>query len=143
MKLLIGYGNTMRQDDGVGWLVTDQLVPVVDGSQVRVIQTHQLLPEIAASMAQAERIIFVDASIEGAPGEVQVQHVQPAAQLGEAHAFTPSELLRLADTLYGQCPPTYLVTITGTLFDLGDNFSEVVEAAVPQAITAIQRLLAD
>lgn len=143
MKLLIGYGNTMRQDDGIGWLIADHLAPQYDDTDVTVIQAHQLMPEIASSMADADRVIFVDASIEGVAGEIQVQQLQPAVELGDAHALTPSQILRLTEYLYGQCPTTYLVTITGAWFDLGDTLSEAVEAAVPQAVSAIQSLLAD
>lgn len=136
MKLLVGYGNTMRRDDGVGWLVAGQLAPVV-----RVITAHQLMPEIAYEVAHAGCVVFVDASIEGNAGDVQTRVLHPLDRLEDAHALTPPGILYLAGYLYDRMPPAHLVTITGETFDLGDTLSGTVQAAVPQAIDAICQLL--
>ncbi len=141
MKLLIGYGSTLRQDDGLGWWVASQLAPCYQGSDVRVICAHQLLPEVTASIAKAECVIFVDASVEGCAGSVQVREIQPSRSFGEVHTVQPPEILRLTDYLYGRCPKAYLVTITGEAFGIGDTLSERAQAAIPQAIIEIKRLL--
>ncbi len=143
MKLLVGYGNTLRGDDGVGCQLASQLAQEVESSgAVQVICAQQLLPEVAAAIADAERVIFVDASVEGLAGSVHVQSIAPAEVLSaDAHALLPPDLLRLADVLYGRCPPAYLVTITGETFDLSDTLSEMVQSALPKADQAIRRLL--
>lgn len=58
--LLIGYGNTLRSDDGVG----PSVVEAIDQRQllgVRSLTCHQLGPELAADLATAGRVLFVDA----------------------------------------------------------------------------------
>jgi hydrogenase maturation protease len=44
--LLIGYGNPLRGDDGLGWQVADQVARDADKS-IKVVATHQLTPELA------------------------------------------------------------------------------------------------
>jgi hydrogenase maturation protease len=44
--LIIGYGNPLREDDGVGWQVADQLLKNSEGS-IKVLTAHQLTPELA------------------------------------------------------------------------------------------------
>jgi hydrogenase maturation protease len=63
--LVIGYGNTLRGDDGVGSLVAEQ-VATWSLPDVRSHSIHQLTPELAAEIAQAEQIFFIDASIYSA-----------------------------------------------------------------------------
>lgn len=57
--LLIGLGNSLRGDDGVG----PQLVAWADGQWpwLRVRAVHQLTPELSDDLAAARRVLFVDA----------------------------------------------------------------------------------
>ena len=41
--LIIGYGNPLREDDGVGWQVADQLLKNSEGS-IKVLTAHTLAP---------------------------------------------------------------------------------------------------
>lgn len=141
MKLIVGYGNTLRQDDGIGPVIADRLEPQFANTDVQIITAHQLMPEIAATVAEAERVIFVDAAIHGKPGEVRVAELAPAGTMTDAHTLGPAEILRLADHLYGRVPPTFLVTITGADFDLGESLSDAVHAAIPDAIQRITALI--
>lgn len=142
MKLLVGYGNTMRQDDGVGCWIASHLAPhYADDANVNIRQVRQLMPELAEEVARASHVIFVDASIEGEVAEVAVQPITPTNTFGDAHALYPPQILHLAQALYGQCPLAHLVTITGTNFDLGESLSPQVELAIPHALTIIKNLL--
>lgn len=143
MKLLIGYGNTMRQDDGVGCSIAEQLaLHYAETEAVRVLAVQQLMPEIAAEMAIMERVVFVDATVDGKPGTVTVTPVTAATDIGSAHDLRPPQLLRITMLLFGKCPPTHLVTITGGAFDFGETLSKAVTFAIPQALAEIQALLA-
>lgn len=64
-SLVIGIGNPLRGDDGIGWRLAAQL-PVGSGLVVRCCQ--QLTPELAADLALVERVLFLDAWLEPAPG---------------------------------------------------------------------------
>ena len=73
--LIVGYGNPLRSDDGIGWhaarlLATD---PRLDGA--RVLARHQLAPELAADVSRASLVVLVDAAAKGDPGSVAVRRI--------------------------------------------------------------------
>ncbi|MFP4333539.1 MAG: hydrogenase maturation protease, partial [Campylobacterales bacterium] len=59
--LVIGIGNTIRCDDGIGFKLA-QMVEKETIEGVEVICTHQLLPELSEDISKYEVVIFVDAS---------------------------------------------------------------------------------
>jgi len=61
MRLLIGYGNTLRSDDGAGQKIAN-IVSEWNLPQWRSLSVHQLTPELALDIAQADLVIFVDAT---------------------------------------------------------------------------------
>lgn len=143
MFLIIGYGNPLRGDDGVGWRVVEALEGLVpEGAALAV---HQLTPELAEPISRAGTVVFVDAAAEGEPGEVACLALegdtgcQPALQ--GSHLTTPDALLAMARELFGRCPPAYMVTIAGESFELSEALSPAVEAAVPEAVARILELV--
>jgi Ni,Fe-hydrogenase maturation factor len=88
--LLIGIGNPLRGDDGVGWHLVGE----------RGLCRHQLTPELIPSLATADRVLFVDAWM-APPGAVPELRAVPAAVgwQGETHRIDPSALLGLARVL--------------------------------------------
>lgn len=57
--LVIGIGNPLRSDDGVGWWLARRAERWLPASQLRAVQ--QLTPELAADVAAAARVLFIDA----------------------------------------------------------------------------------
>src|SRR5262249_51109422 len=74
--LVIGYGNELRGDDGVGPAAARAVAAWAEPC-VQAIATHQLTPELADAIAGAEEVVFVDARI-GA-GEVVLHRVTPSS----------------------------------------------------------------
>lgn len=142
--LIIGYGNPLRGDDGVGWhavqrvarLVADGRLPAADW---RTMTDHQLLPEHAEPISEADLVIFVDASVDDAPGMWRCREVAPTGDTGgvDSHALEAGDILALAERLYGRCPPAKLYTIGGADFSLGERLSELVEKAMGEVVEAI------
>jgi hydrogenase maturation protease len=130
--LIIGIGNPLRSDDGLGWAVAEQLSQ--DGDLVSDIQmVHQLTPELAQWMATAELVVMIDASHEGEPGELHIRPGSPCAQPGAVgtHYTTPEELAALTTVIYGHCPPIAIVTMTGANFGLGQQLSPLISQKLP------------
>jgi hydrogenase maturation protease len=146
MILLIGYGNPLRSDDGVGRKVVEQVAGAAPAwllsEGLQIIACHQLLPEHAELIAGAERVVFVDAAI-GEPGTVEVREVEADAALGDGrfHDFTPSTLLAYAERLYGHRPPAELVTIGGFSFEHGEALSLQMARLLPQITERVLGLL--
>src|SRR6516162_7751336 len=86
--LVIGYGNTLRGDDGVGPRVAEAIGNLrLPG--VRALICPLLTPELADPISRVEKVIFVDAAVD-APDQVQWRELQPkeTSQI-IAHAADP------------------------------------------------------
>ena len=140
--LVIGYGNTLRGDDGAGPRVA-QLLATTDDAAVLV--RHQLVPELADDLKDRAVVVFVDAATTLAAGAVAARRLAASAAAeapGLTHHCTPEALVLLAERLYGAKPRAFLVTIGAGSFDLGEELSPPVAAALPEAVAVIRRLLA-
>src|SRR5512137_149559 len=117
--LVIGYGNELRSDDGVG----PKVAAAIAGMQlpgVHAIACHQLTPELAEPIASARAAIFVDAAHDPIES-VQVRTIEPSATAQvSAHASGPQSLLALARELFGRCPPAWMITVPAMVFDFGE-----------------------
>lgn len=114
--LVIGYGNPLRQDDGLGWHVAERLrARTMVG--VDVVASHQLAPELAEAISRAELVVFVDARHGTEPGRVTLQTtVASSEKVAFSHFLLPGQLLGLAGALYGVCPPAWTITVDGESF---------------------------
>ena len=138
--LVIGYGNELRGDDAAGPCVARRVAgwgrPEVDGLAV-----HQLTPELAAALAGAEMVVFVDACAAGEEREVCVRRLEagPGAVVG--HTSDPRWLLALAEAAYGRRPEAWLVTVPAADFGLGGRLSATATEGVAVALRQIDRLV--
>ena len=109
--LVIGYGNSLRQDDGVGLRAADLLEQRLDANECEILGCQQLTPEVAAKLAGPCLAIFLDASVDRPFQSVTVTSVRPKPESGNfSHQFTPEQLLSLSQASYGYAPPAYVVT---------------------------------
>jgi hydrogenase maturation protease len=139
--LIIAYGNPLRSDDGVGWVVAEELRRRLALPEVEVLQLQQLLPEVADCLSRADAVIFVDASRDGQPGDVRCQPVTPPpAKVQFSHQLSPAEVLGLASQLYGATPQAFCVTLTGHCFEHGEELSESVAARLPHLAATVEQL---
>jgi hydrogenase maturation protease len=141
--LVICLGNPLRGDDGLGAMVAARLAAVgVPDDSVRVV--GGLLPELAADVAAADGVLFVDASADLAPGEVRVAPVSgTGAGARWTHSLSPADLLALTAAVYGRTPPADLVEVGGRTFEVGAPLSVEVEAAVAPVVERVARWSAD
>ncbi len=141
--LVIGYGNTLRSDDGAGPFVARALEGRVPAG-TRVLDAHQLTPEMAIAISAAKRVVFVDAveaPLESAP-RVSRLEPEPGADPLNPHASDPGSLLWLAKTLFGGAPEAWLVAIPGAEFGFGETLSPGAARASAEAIVQVEALLA-
>ena len=135
--LILACGNTLRSDDGVGpWLADWAADHFAEDPRVLTISRQQWTPDLAEDIASADSVLFIDCSVESAPGQIQLREIQPAKlNPGLAtHHTGASELLALARDLYGSIPRTsLLLTIGAGTTELGEQFSPTVSAALPKA----------
>lgn len=137
--LVIGYGNTLRSDDGVGVRVAEA-VERLNLPGVRTFTSQQLSPEHADLISQAERVVFVDAAVD-APQEVQWRELTPGdtTQL-MAHAADPRTMLALARDVFGHAPQAWWLTIPAEQLGFGEALSPRAQNGLAEAVAKIQAL---
>lgn len=150
-KLILGYGNPDRQDDGVAWHVlrgaAKQLgltpptaweddLPATPDLVFRF--ELQLTPEMAEDICHFERVCFVDAHTGNIPVEVQMMDIRPAYQTSPfTHHLTPEMLLEMCQSLYGQVPRASLLSVRGYHFQFSNDLSPQTAQLLPEAIQKV------
>ncbi len=137
--LVIGYGNTLRGDDGVGPKVSDT-VAALDLPGTRSITVGLLTPELADPISQAEAVVFVDAAVD-APTEVQLRPLEPAesSQI-MAHAADPKTLLALARDVFGHTPRAWWLTIPAVNLGFCETLSPETARGMEIALEKVREL---
>ena len=139
--LIIGYGNTLRSDDGVGPRLVEA-VGTLRLPRVRTLLCQQLSPEHSGLVSLAGAVIFVDAAVD-APHTVQLRELTPGptTQLF-AHAADPRTLLAFARDVFGHAPRAWWLTIPAVNLAFGEQLSPETEAGYQEALAHI-KMLAD
>lgn len=137
--LVIGYGNTLRADDGVGPRVAEA-VAAMGWPGVHTLVCQQLSPEHADLIAQAETVVFVDASVD-APTEVRFRALEPGeSSRVMAHAANPQTMLALAHDVYGHAPRAWWLTIPALEMAFSETLSPTAQAGLRTAVEMIRSL---
>lgn len=141
--LVIGYGNTLRSDDGAGYRIAETIADW-QLEQIKSLPVHQLTPELAAEIAQANTVIFVDAiaTDPSASPEVTLEELFPdATEQITAHYADPRSLLALTQILYHATPTAYRILIPATNFGFGETLSLKTETNCHTALAKIKAFL--
>jgi hydrogenase maturation protease len=155
--LILGYGNADRQDDGVAWHVLAALrrwlgKPVAEGfgedfepqgENPDFLLALQLTPEMAETLADYQRVCFVDAHTGNVPEEIHVRQLRGKYQHSPfTHHLTPETLLALCAQLYSKTPDAILVSVRGYQFGFANTLSPETQALVAPAAQKILEWLA-
>jgi hydrogenase maturation protease len=137
--LVIGYGNTLRGDDGVGPRVAEA-VGNLHLPGVRTLICPLLTPELAEPISCAQKVIFVDAAVD-APKSVQWRKLQPneTSQI-MAHAANPRTMLALARDVFGRVPQAWWLTIPAVKLDFNEELTPEAQRGLAEAVEKIQTL---
>lgn len=150
MILILAYGNSLRRDDGAGFLLADVLEPLLSeaGIRTRRIDSHQLAPELALDIAEpsVSAVLFIDTRSVADPSDDLRLHIQKTlsaemASPSVGHNFDASVLLAYTKFLFKKEIPAWLITVPGKDFDHGEGFSETVEGAVANAESELAPLI--
>jgi hydrogenase maturation protease len=147
MKLLIiGYGNPLRQDDGLGPRAIDLLIeePGLPAGTA-LLACQQLTPELSYRLAEAERVILIDALAPGShpafrqPGAVHAFPIAPDAHGATLlnHSLAPAALLGLTQVLFGRAPATQIFLMEAASFALEEGLTPAVSAALPGLVACV------
>jgi len=136
--LVIGYGNTLRGDDGVGPKVAEAVAALALPG-VRTLACPLLTPELAEPISRAQVVMFVDAAVD-APREVQRRKLAPAeSSQVMAHAASPATLLALARDVFGHAPEAWWLTIPVAELGIGEELSPLAQQGFEQAVEEVKK----
>ncbi len=140
--VVIGYGNPLREDDGIGPRAAALLEERLPPGAAEFIQCHQLTPELAAGLEQAALVVFLDAATDQEAGVLSVVPVRAEQSNAWSHQLSPGQLLSLTEQLTGQkAPPAFLIRGGVLRMDLGENLTHSGEQTAIQMAEAAHALL--
>ena len=142
---VIGVGNEWRGDDAVGLLVArrlkeDQL------PQVEIAECRGTLTAVREAWKDAAGVIVVDAVVSGGPpGTIHRFDAHGAgvpvelSRSPSSHGWGVAEALALGK-VFQELPPWLIIYgIEGQNFGPGQEVSQEVDAAIPEAVRRIRR----
>lgn len=138
--VVIGFGNTLRKDDGAGVYAAERVAAEVGGVDVFVV--HELTPELALSLSGRELVVFIDASTRAAGLTVRTV-VAASLTHRPDHALLPDDIVSLCGGLFPPGPRNVLA-IEVPAFDcaFGETMTPAAERMVDLCVMLIRDLLA-
>lgn len=152
-NLLIGYGNPDREDDGASYIILTTLLKQfgkqdsdIFSSEITELNKHtdilfnfQLLPEFAELIADYAYVVFIDAHTGEIEEEIQLKQIDPTPTFSPfTHHFSPASCLALAQSMTGECPEGWLLSIRGYEFGFFRGLTDKTQALVDKALVIIQ-----
>ena len=152
MILIIGYGNSLRQDDGAGLKLAELLALACQQSQLqaRQLRVQQLTTELVLDIARpdVQAVIFADTRAIASATDACVQikplpiNRKPSGNKGVVgHHLSPETLLLYASMLYDRQPPSWLATVPGSNFGHGETMSDITGLALESSYGPIRKWL--
>jgi hydrogenase maturation protease len=142
---VIGVGNEWRGDDAVGLLVARRL-QADQLPQVEIAECRGTLTVVREAWNDAAAVIVVDAVVSGGPpGAIYRFNAHGGGVPGQlsrspsSHGWGVAEALALGKVLQ-ELPPFFIIYgIEGHNFGPGQEVSQEVEEAIPEAVRRIRR----
>ena len=132
-------------------------------ANVRSLSVHQLTPELAEAISQAELVIFVDAYPATSEQGVQVHQlcddppypplerrglesfnsgeVKESQGINIGHTGNPRSLLALSQLVYNNAPPAWWILIPAVNFEFGEDFSPKTAQGITDALAQIKQIV--
>ena len=134
--LILGIGNTLRGDDGIGAYVCNQ-VETMKMVNVATHKVQQLQVELLDMMIDFDRVLIVDAGINVRKViiEVVTDVTQPHAS---SHHSDPAVFKALAKQLYQKDLNIYSCAIPVQSFEMGEGLTKFAEKNANEAVQLIK-----
>ena len=150
MILVIGYGNSLRQDDGAGLKLAELLTRACHQADLNAeqLQMQQLAPELAFDIARpnVQAVVFADTRIMAAKSDAGVR-IEPLPigknQVPVGHCLTPETVLLYTSLLYNRRPASWLATVPGSCFGHGETISDTTRLALASSNGPIRKWLSE
>ena len=130
-ELFIALGNPLCRDDGVAARVLELLQPAASLTMI------QATPELAAEIAGARRVVFIDACADSE--HVRLDPLPDHSSTALTHSIDPGTIVALSRRLYGFAGEAWLCRVPGIDFTVGEGLSETGEVNAELAVELLRR----
>ena len=140
--VILGVGNLLLSDEGVGVHVAHQLMEMDLPAGVEVIEGGTDGFRLMNVVTEAQRLIVVDAVKGGSPPgsiyrfDIKDAPSSPDTYKTSVHQIGILEIVHLSE-LIGQTPETTVIGVEPKSLDMGMTLSPEVEAKIPKIIELI------
>jgi hydrogenase maturation protease len=137
---IIGIGNPLRRDDGVGCVVAERLRTLLP-NPFPILTLHSDLSRLVEQMTGFDRVILIDAAIGISVGQFQrinaLEQTLPQLPNTSSHSITLPEVLALCKTL-GVLPQSVILYAIGASdFAFGVGISSSLAPVLEQVVALI------
>jgi hydrogenase maturation protease len=143
--LVVGIGNPIRGDDGLGWRAAELLesrfikisLPVIS------ISVQQLTMDLVDDISGASLVVFIDAAVGDLAGQIKQQEISAGTSQAASvtHFFDPFTLLASVRALYGTHPPALFFTLSTRTFEYSEELSPPIQSALPDFVNRIEKAI--
>ncbi len=144
--LVFTYGNPSRGDDAIGpamfYLLERYIEESNERDNVELLTDFQLQIEHAVDLEQRQGVLFIDAS-QSSESPYEFHQLQPQRDNSyTTHAMSPAAVLAVYRQINRQQPPpSYMLTIRGYEFGLGQGLTEQARWNLQQGFDFVKKLL--
>ncbi len=139
--LVIGVGNTIMGDDGLGVRALKMLRERPLPDNVDLLEAETSLVDVMPDTDPYRKIIIIDAIKTGKPGMTIIRDpfvpVAPKDHALSMHEVGIAEALKISMLASGRLPETVIVGLNPTHLDYSTELSESVLEALPTLVDAI------
>jgi hydrogenase maturation protease len=142
---VIGVGNVLARDEGIGPVVIARLRGLSLGSGVRLVDLGSDGLSLLNHLEEASGVVIVDCARMGLkPGSVrsfnpaQVRSFRDGAANFSLHSLDVVALLDLATKLF-ECPPVKIIGVEPEDVSSGEGLSQVLRRRIPRIVRTVLR----
>lgn len=140
--LLIGVGNTIKADDGIGAYICGRIASL-DLTGVRTLTVHQLDAAIIEEVVAADIIIIADACVEGTNVTFQKVNTGGPAGPSSPHYVSASLLMQMIKLVHNTERPLYVCSVAGYDFSTREGLSARAKKNADKAVSIISTWIKD
>ena len=144
--LIIGCGDSLGGDDGIGPLAVQKLAEKFKQEpRVATISVDRLTADLASALGPIELAIFIESAQGQRPGHLSCTFITPSARSldSQASALDPADLLDAVRRAQGRSPQAMVFTVAGEDFGRRQSLSRTVERASQRLVDQVYRIVLD
>jgi len=134
--LIVGIGNTIRADDGIGAYVCSAIDEMnIDGIETLIVQ--QLDTGLVDEFLKVDKIVLVDASVKNDGVNFYPLKNEESFSISSSHHLNANLLSSLIRKLYEKEINVMLCAVKGEDFDIGEQLSLTARQNAEKAVDLI------